>query len=299
MSGDLSEWTLREKITAVGIRLLVGAICLLPRWLFEPIARGLGRVAPWLAKRDAGLVRLNADRVLGLAPGSRESRDLTRGVFTHLVVSGLETIRISRGPGIVELEGLCELRQITARADAAGRGHVMVTGHLGNWELLALAYSKAVRSTLYGLGKKSRNAAVTAFLEDLRARSGCPALWVGRKSLLRQMLEVLKQGDALGILMDQKPEGMRGPTVDFFGLPTEFVSGPGVLAARTSCAVIAVFCVRVGPFHYRLLVEEVVASGHGETDEQALTQKMASVVEKVVRDYPQQWSWNYRRWMFE
>ena len=71
------------------------------------------------------------------------------------------------------------------------------------------------------------------------------------------------------------------------------------LARRHDCAVISILGAREGPFHYRLVSRELVPTGHGEKDEHALTQLMASEIERVIRLYPEQWSWNYRRWSFD
>jgi len=106
----------------------------------------------------------------------------------------------------------------------------------------------------------------------------------------------LKRAECVGFVMDQKPEGRNGPVVPFFGIPTEFVSGPATMTARTGCAVIALFCVRTGPFSYRLLSETLVPPGHAESDELALTTRMAGAIEAAIRLYPEQWTWGYKRW---
>ena len=113
------------------------------------------------------------------------------------------------------------------------------------------------------------------------------------------MLKLLKAGECLGFVMDQKPEGRIGPSVNFLGQMTEFVSGPAKLAMRQSSPVLAVFCVRTGPHQYRLLQKVVAPADHGIDDETILTQKMADAIEEAIRLYPEQWIWNYKRWRSE
>ena len=104
---------------------------------------------------------------------------------------------------------------------------------------------------------------------------------------------------AVGFVMDQKPEGRKGPVVSFFGVPTAFVSGPATMAARLGCGVVSIFCLREGPFRYRLVSRLLLGHAHGETDEQRLTERFAAEIESVVRAYPEQWTWNYKRWRFD
>ena len=96
--------------------------------------------------------------------------------------------------------------------------------------------------------------------------------------------------------MDHRPDQGTGVVVEFFGLPTHFVEGPATLAIRERCAVISVFCMREGPFRYRLRTREIAPSNHGESDVVALTQRMAGDIEAAIRSSPEQWTWMYRRW---
>jgi KDO2-lipid IV(A) lauroyltransferase len=125
---------------------------------------------------------------------------------------------------------------------------------------------------------------------------GTHVLWTDKKSLLRDMLKALKNGESVGFVMDQKPEGRQGPLVTFLGVPTEFVSGPGQMTAKTGCGVVSIFCLREGPFKYRILSEMLAAPGVAMADEAVLTQRMADAITRVVRLYPEQWTWNYKRW---
>ena len=174
----------------------------------------------------------------------------------------------------------------------------LISAHIGSWETVARCVVEVSSMPFHVLAKKSRIGPITEFLEALRRRAGVEVLWVGRKSLLKEMLSALRRKEALGFVMDQKPENLLGPVVEFLGLSTEFVKGPAALAVHSGCPVIAVFAVRVGPFHYRLVLEEILPPGHGEVDEVSLTQRMAAAIERVVREHPEQWSWNYRRWRF-
>jgi len=99
--------------------------------------------------------------------------------------------------------------------------------------------------------------------------------------------------------MDQRPDGRKGPIVDFMGQATQFVVGPAWASIRNGSPVVSVFCIRTGPWQYKLLSSTLLAADHGKTDTIEVTQLMASEIERIIRLYPEQWVWNYNRWQFK
>lgn len=277
-------------------RALLFLVRMWPRRWFEPLAAFILFLLKPFAGREIRFLRGNVARVYGLPPASSFAAMFERQNMRHQVVCALETLRAAQDPAAVTVRGFEELQKLIGAADAADRGHVLVTAHLGSWELCAHYGQKASLKPLHVLAKPSKSRAVTAALDRMRRGMGTPVLWTDRKTLLRDMMGALKRGEALGFVMDQKPEGRIGPEVPFFGIPTAFVSGPAVMAARFDCAVIAIFCLREGPFRYRLLSETLLPTGHGQKDEAALTARMARAIEAAIRLYPEQWTWNYKRW---
>ncbi len=274
-------------------------LLLIRRWpepLFGPLAAFFYAALRPFAGRELRHLGGNVARVYGLPPGTTFARMFERQNLTHQVRCALETLRAIQDPDAITVRGLDELTAHVRAAEAANKGHLLVTAHLGSWELCAHYGHKASTRPFHVLAKPSKSAAMTALLDALRRRMGTPVLWTDRKSLLRDMLGALKRAESLGFVMDQKPEGRQGPVVDFLGIPTEFVSGPASMAARFDCAVIALFCVREGPFKYRILSESVLAAGHGIKDEAELTRLMAAAIERAIRLFPEQWTWNYKRW---
>jgi KDO2-lipid IV(A) lauroyltransferase len=283
-------------VTALPLRLLLLVIRVWPKTGFGALAGVLSALLRPFAGRELRYLGGNVARVYGLPADSAFGALFKRQNIAHQIVCALETLRAIQGPAAVSVRGFDALKVPVTAAERAGKGHVMITAHLGSWELCAHYGQLAATKPFHVLAKPSKSAAVTAVLDRLRRRMGTPVLWTDRKTLLRDMLGALRRGESVGFVMDQKPEGRQGPVVDFFGIPTEFVSGPAAMAARFDCAVIAIFCLREGPFRYRLLTQELVPTGHGQKDEAALTGMMAQAIERVIRLYPEQWAWNYKRW---
>ena len=273
---------------------------LLPAAAFGPVS-GLLAHLRGVTPRDVRLMRRNLAVVLGLPPGSPEARDLEWRCVKHQIVAALETVRISfdrERLDVRALAGFDELRQLMAEVESHGRGQVLVTGHLGAWELLAQSTVHASSSPVSAVAKPSRVRAASVFVERMRARAGVRVIWSGRQSLLRDMLTSLTRGETLIMVVDQRPDQRRGPEVDFLGRRTEFVGGPAALAAKRDCPLIAAFCIREGPFSYRLESEMLRRPGGGR-DPVELSQRIAAAIERRVRAQPEQWMWNYRRWNYD
>lgn len=286
----------------------MGAFLYAVSWLIRLLpAAALGPVSGLLAHlrgvtpRDVRLMRRNIAVVLGLPPGSPEARDLEWRCVRHQIVTALETVRISfdqKRLNVGAMDGFDDLSRLMTEVEGHGRGQVLVTGHLGAWELLAQSTVEASSSPVCAVAKPSRTRAASSFVERMRGRAGVRVIWSGRASLLRDMLNSLSRRETLIMVVDQRPDQRRGPEVSFLGRQTEFVGGPAALAAKRDCPLIAAFCIREGPFSYRLESEMLRRPG-GTRDAVELSQRIALAIERRVRAHPEQWMWNYRRWNYD
>lgn len=275
---------------------LLRLIATVPDAFIPPVAVTYSFFSRLFAGRALRQMRANVQVILGLPPRTHFANLFEKQVLRHQATCILETIKGIKSPAAIAIEGFSELQANIQSAEAAGRGHIMITGHIGSWELCAYYGQKASTRPFHVLAKPPRQEGVKLALEAWRAQMGAKLLWTGRASLIRDMLQALKHGASLGFVMDQKPEGRVGPVVPFFNRPTEFVSGPAAMARRQDCPVIAIFCVRTGPGRYRLISRTVLGAEHGLKDEVILTAKFAAAIEDVIRTYPEQWTWTYKRW---
>lgn len=295
-----SRW--RDRLLTPVVPVAGGALARLPRSLLPGVAAVLAALYYGAGRRERKILDKNLERVLGLAPGSAESRTFAREVLRHQVVAALETLQIVHRPELAVLEGLGLVREVFEAAEAEGRGQLLLTAHLGSWEILEVVVPPLLRGRFLELAKPSRVAPANRYLERLRRRAGTEVIWTGGSSYLRRVVRALRRGDTVGLAADQKPEQLLGPVVSFFGRPTEFVGGPAALLRRTGCRGIFVFCTRSGPFSYRLRAarfEDRAGPSLDLDDEVAVSQVIASTIEEAIRETTEQWPWNYRRWVFE
>ena len=142
------------------------------------------------------------------------------------------------------------------------------------------------------------NPKIERLVDERRTRLGNRT--IGKRSAARRMLQILRGGDTLGILVDLNTLDREGIFVDFFGVPASTTFMLAKLALRTEAAVLPVFA----PWdrerrRFLLKIDEPLRferSGDDEDDVRRLTQLFTDVVEKYVRRYPDQWLWIHRRW---
>lgn len=250
------------------------------------------------AKKDKKRTELNIVKIFKLASHSSFSKKFIKQVFFHQIISGLETIKITKNPELLKIDGFEELQSMMEKLESFSQGKIYVTAHLGSWEINGMLGAKSAHQRFYALAKPAKIPAITGYMEKLRSRNGVKVLWTDKASLFRSMLHAMKSKEWLSFVMDQKPDNRIGTTVDFFGLPTVFVNGPAAMAIKFDAPVLGVYCVRLGSFHYRVFVDQILPANHRLRELDTVCQKMADSIERAVRLYPEQWCWNYKRWNF-
>jgi KDO2-lipid IV(A) lauroyltransferase len=180
---------------------------------------------------------------------------------------------------------------------SGGRGVVFVTGHTGNWELLAALVARR--------GYPATVVATPVYdprLDDLlvaaRAAQGVETISRGSSSAARQLLSALRRNSFLGMLIDQDTD-VDGAFVPFFGRPAYTPTGAAALALRTGAAVVCGFLVREGAIRHRLIVQgpiTLIRTGDHQRDVVENTALFTGLIERHIRAFPDQWVWFHRRW---
>jgi Kdo2-lipid IVA lauroyltransferase/acyltransferase len=197
-----------------------------------------------------------------------------------------EQSRIEIGPRTHEL--FAQLR-------LDGKPALIFAGHLGNWELPAVA---AVAHGLDAaiLFRRPNSASANRIIEELRAVKMGTLIPAGRDAPLR-MAEALRNGQHVAILVDQY--FTNGVEVTFFGRKTKANPTLARLLRQIECPVHGVRIIRLPGHRFRAeLSEEIkpVRDAAGQIDVQGTMQAITSVVEGWIREYPDQWLWLHRRW---
>ena len=176
-------------------------------------------------------------------------------------------------------------------AKKAGCGVLFATAHLGNWELSAFAHA-LMTEPMSVVIRPLDNPAADRLVEQRRRLSGNKL--IEKKDGARAILRALQQNEAVGILMDQNTSLQEGVFVDFFGTPACANSAFAKIALRTGARVIPGFALWLEDEKRYVLrfYPPVEISGDPALD----TQRLHSILEEVIRQYPGQWLWIHRRW---
>ena len=178
-----------------------------------------------------------------------------------------------------------------------GKGVLILTGHIGAWELSSFAHA------LYGyplnfMARPLDNQRIDALVNSYRCASGNRAIFKNESA--RVMLKILKDAGTIGILADQNTMPEESVFVDFFGKSASTTTGIARMALHTDAAVVPGYAVWDKSIHkYRLRFEpamDLVRTGDVERDVLQNTQRFAKVLEDIIRKYPDQWVWVHGRW---
>jgi len=177
------------------------------------------------------------------------------------------------------------------RAKRKGRGVLVATGHLGNWELSAFAHA-LMTEPMNVMVRPLDNPLVDDLVENRRTLSGNRLLL--KKDAARAIIRALKNREAVGILIDQNTTPSEGVFVNFFGKPACAGSAFVKLAHHTKAPIVPGFALwdHAANRYVLRFYPEVEMSG----DEAVDTQRIHSRFEAIIRLHPDQWMWIHRRW---
>ncbi len=259
-----------------------------------------GGWAGWAAGRVSKRRRLALNNLKRAFAGSgRTRRDLERILDDSHRDLGRSLVEFLMSPSIdakyfethVEVEGSERLDALTA----SGKGAVLLTGHIGNWEFLNLM--AGVRGyPLAVLAKVQKLAKTDAWLNRLRTQRGAKVVLRGMD--VRQVYRTLEGGGLAGILADQDG-GSGGIYAPLFGRQSSYPRGVARFSYKTGAPALPVFAVRTSLDRHRIRIGDPVRPAAGEAEdayEQRVVAEFSSQLEAMVRQYPSQWIWAHRRW---
>jgi KDO2-lipid IV(A) lauroyltransferase len=270
-------------------------------WLPESAAYALGEGAGRLAFRlDRRHRRITVENITQAFPGEytpREIETLARAVFENLGRTAVDVARSDsllreRNQDAFSIDGLDLLQQARRRGD----GVLLITAHFGPWELLPL-----VPVLSYGPGhfvaRPLDNPWVDDLLTAMRERRGSHVIW--KRDAVQGILQALRRGETVGILIDQHITEKEGIVVPFFGRPASTASAPALIAMRSGAAVLPTVILHDGPGRYRVLIADEVPvqrSGDLKADLAENTARFTAAIEAFIRKHPDHWFWVHRRW---
>jgi len=275
---------------------LGGVARLLPPRVGRRVFAQLGTMAGRFAARDHARAVDNLGLAFPELPGPFR-RAMADAMFRQLGRNAYEFLRLegaSRDAVIARVSRVEGMPHFEA-AHARGKGVIVITGHIGCWELLP-AYFVAIGNPVTVVGRRMHDAGLNQRLVALRRGLGVTSL--DRDDNPRPMFDVLGRGEILGVLIDQHTR-VAGMWVPFFGHPAHTPTAVAKLAIATGAAIVpmGIYLERGGRHVVRVLPEiRAPLSGRRDDDVRAITAAASLAVEQLIRLDPAQWVWFHRRW---
>jgi len=280
---------------------LVRALAGILGWMPRKAARLFAGLLAWAVYHGLGRLRRVGERNLELAlPGvSPDERGaMLRGVYRHLGWQLVEFCRMLRytaqnTKSWIRTEGL----EHYSAAQARGKGVLVLTGHLGAWELSSF-YHSLMGHPMGLVIRRLDNRKLDDFVNGIRCRHGNRVLH--KDDFARGLLTAMRAGETVGILMDTNMTPPQGEFVRFFGITACTASGLARVALKTGAAVLPGFMLweaSEGKYVLHFGTElKFARSEDPHADMLALTQQCNDVLESWILRYPDQWLWIHRRW---
>ncbi len=263
------------------------------------VAASLG---PWNKQ-----ARSNLDLALGEELDEITRRHTAKACLHHAARIASEWLRLSRLEGTGRraarvqrwMEENISIDESIHHFDAeldAGRGVVIATAHIGNWELLGARLVPHVRA--HGVNPVAVGLDRHGWLRRLRESYGVESL--PQNTHPRRLLEVLAAGRPIALLADMEVRRLAGTFLPFFGTDALTMTAPAALARSAGCAILPMRCyIPRGETGYHICTEPPLSIDPDLPRKEAthaLTRRLNSVYETWIRETPEQWAWYQPRW---
>lgn len=284
----------RQPAVWAALSFFIWVVRRLPHKAALKFAGAVGALVPLFTRNTTSRSSKKCASVLGISYD--EAYGITTRAYVHFSKAAAEFARlpimVSEIKKMMRIHGEENLRAALAK----GRGVILATAHLGNWEYAA-AWCAQSGYPINGLGTDQRDDRITKLIIDLRSSGGTKAL--GKATDLRAMFKALSAGEIIAVPIDQDAK-LNGVVSPFLGFPASTPVGIAKLAAKHGCAILPAFCVRAADgmtldFHILPAMEGRDGRPYGE-DVQTSMDDCNAIISDWIRAYPDQWMWLYPRW---
>ena len=279
------------------IRLIIFAFNLPPRRVAIWMGAGLGYLAAIIFSKDFQKADSNLQLAFGDKLDTKERKRIIRGMFANFGRNGTDVIRLKKYYDreireLVEIEGL----EHYDKAYRRGKGVLAVTGHLGNFELMAIHLANSG----YKMGAIAREL-YDKRLNDLleNNREALKVRMVDTKESPRKIVRLLKEGYTIAVLIDTDSMRVRSIFVPAFGRLSNTPVGQSILGLRTGAAFVPMACVRVGNRYKLIIKPEIIIDRTDDFDKDLynVTKRCTEELENIINEYKDQWIWIHNRWL--
>ena len=260
----------------------------LPTSLSYAISRSISDISYLFYRTAAGSVKQNLSRAFPSYSDeaiSELAARLFRNYGRYLVdYARFTRLNKSEVTGkIISFDGKENLK----KALKMGKGMILLTAHLGNWELGGIFFGNyGIRTNVVTI--RDENQEIDNIRRRYRERHNVATITIGNSPFSAiEMVKALNNGEVVALLIDRYDGGLDTITTDFFGTPTKFPRGPFILSRLTEAPIITAFVVREKE-GYKGIISQPLVVTHERGEHEALG-TVVKMLEKYIIMYPDQW----------
>ncbi len=287
----------KRSLVYMVVRLLVSFLNVVPRTMAIYIGSWFGLLFWHLSGHDRYRVGRHLALVYGDRFTPRQRSNIGRSYYIKAGRNLADVMRFKKHFAdeirpLVETEGMEYIEAAMAR----GRGMVGITGHIGNFELLA-AFVQSEGYPVAVIGREMYDPRLDRLLLENRRAVGLTNIATTESP--KRIFRWLKNGGAIGVLIDTDSHRVRGAFIPAFGRWSYTPVGQSIIGLKTGSAFVPMACLRTDDDRYRLVVKppiEIEPSGDFDTDVYNLTLKCTRALEEIIDAHKDQWIWQHNKW---
>ncbi|EKD28211.1 MAG: hypothetical protein ACD_79C00386G0004 [uncultured bacterium] len=276
------------------LKVLSKFFCFLPRHMGLKVGVFIGFLFRMANFKRNKICKRNMGIILGDISVER-AETITKKMYENLGKNFIEYLRLplygkNLSPELFSIEGVEHLENVLKKK----RGCIVITGHLGLWEIAPLMFSKFGKAAV--IVKKIRNEKIDRFINYLRSFQNTRILT--KKNSSKEIISLLKENALIGFVIDQNMNTDFGVYIKLGNMQACTLSAPALLALRYNVPVLCSFLVRIDDDNYKLIITpeiELIKTGDIKNDIKENTQEFSKVLEDCILKYPEQWTWMHRR----
>jgi len=282
-----------HRLEYISIKLLRAVFMIIPLKFVYLIARMLGIFTYHVIRIRRDVTMENLRHSLGEKFSEKELRKIACKAYINIGITFMEMLIIQRFTGhILEIVDMSD-SYVLKRSIDKGNGVIVVSCHFGNWELNGAAIG-TLNIPITVVVKRQSNPYIDNMINLNRTGFGMNIITQGVS--VKYIVKALRKNEAIGLISDQDA-GKEGIFVDFFGRKASTPRGAAQLSLKYKTPIVVTMIVRTDNGKYKSIFKEITVNENDTIE--IVTQRYTTVMEDIIRQFPEQYFWMHRRWKTE
>ena len=292
----MASVSIKHRTEYFALRVVAAIVRSLPRKGALAFGRVMGRLSMTFLPNRYQMAKENMSLALPEMSASEIETNVRKN-FEHIGICGVEMLRFDMfTPGSDDIQRYFDIEDLEPLRDALAlkKGVLLLTGHLGFWEI-GLFGLPELDIPFDVVAKPLKNPLTDAYFEKIRKTFGAEVL--NSRKGARKILKSLAAERVVGILLDQHISPPGSVATEFFGRKAYTTTAITNMAMKYQIPIVPVFCLRQPDDRYKIWAEPMLMlTGEGENAVIENTQRLTDIIEAAVRKDVSQWFWMHKRW---